>query len=603
MTDERQYNMKKIYTILCNLLLLLGLTAIQSCQNDLDAFDVQGGLHVSLVNVSSSTVTRSTPGELGVPSADMFHLKVENLNGMIKYEGPLTDETVKLAGGTYIATAEYGENPILALDQPYYIGTKQVTVEPDAVTEASIECKVGNALISVIFGEDEEERARFSRFYSEYGLKVKVGSYNVTLSNTTPDASAYFRAGTSIGLEFTGVLKGTGQRVSLDLDVSDVTNFPQTFRAADHGIVTLTLPEPQSAMVVSISTFQMQEAIMDETIPLSWLPVAVALPEHQYDHDGTLVGTNITFPNAYPGSTWRAVVTNSAGTVVRAVQGTGNLLSDYSKNAEWPYLPAGQYRATYYIIEGESENLTNTRDFVIRSPKLTATVDAWTSYDKYLAGDIEAANECTNSTAYGFKKQFSVAQSLANNAKYRDLYSWTATVDGNAIPINSNEITGLSFAAHTLKVTGTFDGATASAQKTLQITGLPYDSDVNKFAGWTGGRWSDNGDSGGAQAREPGQPCYLFTSTIYTPKFHVPANINYTMSWNAWFYALLMRNSNYGWVADTNTEPSGKSVNLANYTWTSMNEVGTIRASAPYFGMTHESAYTWGINSFKILYQ
>ena len=595
--------MRYINSILSTLTLLLGMAVIQSCQNDMDASDVQGGLHVKLANVSSSTVTRSTPGEIGAPTADMFHLKVENMDGMVKYEGPLTDETVKLAGGTYIATAAYGENPILALDQPYYIGSKQVTVEPDAVTEASIECKVGNALISVRFGEDEEEHARFSRFYSTYGLKVKVGSYNVTISDYLQDASAYFRAGTSIGLEFTGVLKETGQEVSLDLDVSEVTGFPQTFQAADHAIVTLTLPEPQSAMVVSISAFEMQEAIMDETIPLSWLPIAVALPEHQYDRNGILVGTNITFPNAYPGSTWRAVVTNSAGTVVRAVQGTGNLLSDYTKNDEWPYLPAGQYRATYYIIESESESLANSRDFVIRSPKLTATVDAWTSYDKYLAGDIEAANECTNSTAYGFKKQFSVAQSLANNDKYRSLYSFTATVDGNAIPINSNEITGLSFAAHTLKVTGTFDGATATAQKTLQITGLPYDSDASKFAGWTGGRWSDDGDSGEAQAREPGMPCYLFTSTIYTPKFHVPANINYTMSWSVWFYALFMRNTNYGWVADTNTQPSGKSANPANYTWTSMNDVGTLKASAPYFGMTHESAYTWGINMFKILYQ
>jgi hypothetical protein len=34
-----------------------------------------------------------------------------------------------------------------------------------------------------------------------------------------------------------------------------------------------------------------------------------------------------------------------------------------------------------------------------------------------------------------------------------------------------------------------------------------------------------------------------------------------------------------------------------------MNDVGTLKASAPYFGMTHESAYTWGINMFKILYQ
>jgi hypothetical protein len=585
------------------MLLLLGMTTIQSCQNDFDAIDVQGGLRITLDNVSSSTVTRSTPSQLWVPTADMFRLCVEDANGIKKYDGPFTEDVIKLKGGTYFVTAEYGENPILATDQPYYIGTAQVDVENNKVTDASLECKVGNALVSVVFGQNEEERARFSRFYSEYGLKVKVANYSVTLSNTSSNTSAYFRAGTSIGLEFTGVLKDVGQPVSCELDVSQVANFPQTFQAADHAIITLTLPEPQSAAVVTISKFEMQEATMNETIPLSWLPIAVALPEHQYDYQGDLVGTNITFPNAYPGSTWKAVVTNSAGTVVRAVQGTGNLLSDYSKNAEWPYLPAGQYRATYYIIDGETETMSNSRDFVIRSPKVSATVDAWTSYDKYLAGDIAAANACTNSTAYEFQKHFSVSPSIANNSKYNSLYSWTATVDGNAVPINANELTGLSFAAHTLKVTGTFDGATASAEKTLQITGLPYDGDACKFGDWTGGRWSDSGDSGEAQAREPGQPCYLFTSTIYTPKFHVPANINFSMSWSVWFYALTMRNSNYGWVANTNTAPSGKSTKPSNYTWTSLSDVGTLKASAPYFGMTHESSYTWGLNSFKILYQ
>lgn len=598
--------MRKIYTILFNLtMMLLGLTAMQSCQNDLDAPNVQGGLHVTLDNVSSSTVTRSVPSELGVPTADLFNLRVEDENGMTKYDGALTDEVIPLSGGTYYVTADYGQNPILATDQPYYIGTAQVEIENNKVTESNISCKVGNALVSVVFGQTEEERARFSRYYTEYGLTVKVANYSVTLSNTASDVSAYFRAGTSIGLAFSGVIKDTGQRVSQDFDLSEIPNFPQTFQAADHAIVTLTLPEPQSSAVVSITKVELKEATMDETIPLSWLPIAVALPEHQYDYEGNLVGTNITFPNAYPGSTWRAVVTNSAGAVVRAVQGTGNLLSDYSKNSEWPYLPAGQYRATYYIMEGETANLANSRDFVIHNPKVTASVDAWTSYDKYLAGDIAAANACTNTTVYGFQKHFSVAQSLYNNAKYRSLYSWTATVDGNTVNINNDEIAGLSFAAHTLKVTGTFDGATATAQKTLHITGLPYDSDVAKFSGWTGGSWSDSGDSGGAQAREPSQPCYLFTSTIYTPKFHAPTNINFSMSWNEWFYALFnnYRTSNYGWVANTSATPSGKSTTPSNYTWTTVSEVGTLKASAPYFGMTHQSSYTWGINKFKILYQ
>ena len=68
--------MRYIYSILFSLTLLLGMVVIQSCQNDMDASDVQGGLHVKLANVSSSTVTRSTPGEIGAPTADISRWRI-----------------------------------------------------------------------------------------------------------------------------------------------------------------------------------------------------------------------------------------------------------------------------------------------------------------------------------------------------------------------------------------------------------------------------------------------------------------------------------------------------------------------------------------------
>ena len=181
--------MRRIYTILFNLiLLLLGMTTIQSCQNDLDAPDTQGGIRVTLNNISSS-VTRSTPDELGTPLAEKFNIRVEDAKGMVKYNGPLTDDVIKLVGGTYTVTAECGENPVLAFDQPYYIGTEQVTVVSDEVTETSIDCKVGNALLSVKFGKDEAEHERFTRFYKSFGLKVIVDNHSITISDFSSDES------------------------------------------------------------------------------------------------------------------------------------------------------------------------------------------------------------------------------------------------------------------------------------------------------------------------------------------------------------------------------------------------------------------------------
>ena len=531
--------MRRTYTILYNLMLLLGIAAMQSCQNDVDAEVAQGGLHVTLGNVSSSVSTRSTPAELGKPAKDLFNVRVETQNGMVKYNGPLTDDIIKLGGGTYTVTAECGENPILAADQPYYVGTTHVTVETDKVTEASIECKVGNALVSVVFGKNEEERARFAKFYKQYGVNVKVGDYKVTIPGTTPELSAYFRAGTSIGLEFAGVLNENDRAVRCDLDVSAIGNFPKPFQAADHAIVTLTLPDPESVAVVEIAKVVMQEATMEETIPLSWLPVPKVTATHQYDGSGTLVGTNLAFQDCYFGMTWKAVVTNSSNNEVRTVQGTNALSSIYSSSQAWPYLPKGNYTATYYLVkEGEQDSRLGSRTFAIGSPdRLKVNVTGgYTSYTKYLAGDVDGANSCDAFTIYQPTASFALSSAIASGANYKNLsYEFSSTIDGTAygstktVTKNSGVLdnaTGLtpSLAAHVIGVNAKFDGGSASATGNFFITGLPMRyAPPAQNAGWSGHstlKWDDS-DNGEPRVRlgqnSVNNPQYIESSRIAVP--------------------------------------------------------------------------------------
>ena len=499
--------MRRIYTILFNLiLLLLGMTTIQSCQNDLDAPDTQGGIRVTLNNISSS-VTRSTPDELGTPLAEKFNIRVEDAKGMVKYNGPLTDDVIKLVGGTYTVTAECGENPVLAFDQPYYIGTEQVTVVSDEVTETSIDCKVGNALLSVKFGKDEAEHERFTRFYKSFGLKVIVDNHSITISDFSSDASAYFRAGSNVRLQFVGVVKDTDQQVAFDLDVQNASNFPKPFQAADHAIVTLTLPDPESALVVNISKVEIETVTMDETIPLSWLPVAMVIPMHQYDNNGLLVGTNLIITESYPGKKWRAVITNAAGTVVRAVEGTGALQSEYNSDANkdtWPYLPQGQYKASYYFVEEDATaSFVSSREFIIEAPKdLKVTLTGYTSYSKYLAGDIDGANTCDRLTIYDPSVSVNVSPTLLNNANVSSSFSYT--YDGAtttlAKGVNSHKLGNLTgqavrTAAHILRGDLTFDGVSFSAQKEYIITGLPYSLNLASHDEWissSGVDWFEN---------------------------------------------------------------------------------------------------------------
>lgn len=531
--------MRRVYTILFNLMLLLfGMTAIESCQNDLNAPENQGGIRVTLNNISSS-VTRSIPSVLGVPSADMFNIKVEDANGRVKYNGALSDDVIKVAGGTYTVTADCGENPVLALDQPYYIGTKQVTVVADEVTETDIECKVGNALISVVFGRDDEERARFNKFYKSYGVNVKSGEYKVTIPGTIPEFSAYFRAGTSVGLEFTGVLNENDRAVRCDLDASAIPDFPRPFQAADHAIITLTLPNPESAAVVEIAKVQLQEATMEETIPLSWLPVPKVTATHQYDGSGTLVGTNLAFQDCYFGMTWKAVVTNSSNTEVRTVQGTNALSSVYSSSQAWPYLPKGNYTATYYLVkEGEQDSRLGSRTFAIGSPdRLKVNVTGgYTSYTKYLAGDVDGANACDAFTIYQPTASFALSSAITNGANYKNLsYEFSSTIDGTSYGSTKtgtknsgvmDNATGLtpSLTAHVIGVNAKFDGGSASATGNFFITGLPMRyAPPSENAGWSGHstlKWNDS-DNGEPRVRlgqnSVNNPQYIESHRIAVP--------------------------------------------------------------------------------------
>ena len=532
--------MKLKYNLFSIIVLLLGITTIVSCQNEADIAEAKGGLRIMLNSISSSTLTRSTPSEIGKPVADKFDLRVvDNASGMTKYDGKMTNELIRLAGGEYTVTASCGENPIIATDAPYYIGTQEVTVVQNEVTETSISCRVGNALISVIFGANESDRTRFAKFYKSYGVRVKVDGYSVDIPSTASSMSAYFRAGSTPELEFYGVLAANDQQVNMVLTTPKEGILPNPFKAADHAIVTLTLPDPESATVLDISKVELTEATMEETIPLSWLPIPQATAEHQYDANGDLVGTNVTFTNSYPGMAWKAVVTDADGTEYRTIQGTGSLSSTYSDNAEgWPYLPAGNYTATYYLVQdGQEPQKTGSRTFTVANPNLKVTVDGYTSYSKYLEGAVDAANACDAFTIYAPSAKMNVSPSLLSNSKYT--YSLTTSLNGsplsgaqsgNTFTYNNQTEKTPSFEAYTIACSATFDKTTATDSKNVYITGLPVTfAPPKQDDGWTGRgtvAWNDkDSDRGNTPRIRLGQNVTSNPQYIEYKNFTVPSGV------------------------------------------------------------------------------
>ena len=478
---------KNIYRALF-LLLTLGFT---SCVSELDtpATSKGGRLQLSLGNISTAT-TRSTPQELGAPVAADFHLNLTLKSGHTVYDDVFTEEELNVPIGDYDITVSYGDNAMLGLDNPYYVGKATATVNANETSEASVNCEVGNALISAKFGADEAEHARFERFYSDYALYAFIGDKGIAIERNKSAKSIYLKAGSHVSLRFWGKLKMENDReVSCELVAE---GFPEVFNAADHAIVTLTLPDPESALTVNVSKVEVENVTLEETIPLSWLPVPMATAEHKYV-GGKLTGTDIVFSNSYPGMKWKAVVTNPAGTEIRSVEGTGELKTAYGSYPDLPYLPHGKYKATYYLIDEEgSSKVTSSREFMIGSPTLSVTLGGYTNYDRYLAGDVDGANELDGRTIYEPSVNWSISETLLTNSNYT--YSYSYTYDGTT----TNILAGTnSFSAekwdgqtpqadkHVLTASATFDGVTATDRLDFVITGLPYSLNLASHDEWT----------------------------------------------------------------------------------------------------------------------
>lgn len=475
---------------LCSLLLT---TLFVACSTDMDisVSDGMGRLQLAMPNVSAAT--RAVPAELGVPTSGDFTLSIINSTGRAVYQGTFTEEEMSLPVGEYTIRATYGTNPQLGLDTPYYIAEQTATLVENQTTQVALKAKVANALVSAVFGRDAEEQARFDRFYSDYALYVHIGSYSIPIRKAFPEQSVYVQAGSQVSLSFWGKLRLENDReVQMTLEA---TSFPSPIAAADHAIVTLSLPDPESALTVDISKVTLETETLDETIPLSWLPVPTVTPTHHYNNSGNLVGTNLSFSDSYPGLNWRAVITNAAGTEVRLVQGTGVLTSEYTSSTTWPYLPQGKYKATYYLISGEgSAKIISSREFLVGAPSISVNVNGYTSYDKYLAGDIEAANACDRLTIYEPSVKFNVDRSLLKNSNYS--YSFTYTYDGGTATtvtagLNSYFIGNITEQTvrrepHVLRAEASFDGVNAISQKDLLITGLPYSLDLSNHDEWEG---------------------------------------------------------------------------------------------------------------------
>ena len=244
----------KLLFILCVCSVFVG------CSKD-DEQTERSGFVISLDEATVDVASRATPKELGKPLDVNFHIKVVNTTtGSSVYDGAFT-KLIPVNAGSYELTASYGEDVELEFDTPYYIGTVTAEHQKNVNTPVSIPCKVGNALLSVVF----ENASAFNQLYTKYGLRVDVGESSKTICGDETAKSLYFKAGSDVKIYFDATKKDNSP-YSVDLTAGLASVLP--FKAADHAVVKLTT----SAFGLKIEKIEVEKVTVSETIPVEWLP-------------------------------------------------------------------------------------------------------------------------------------------------------------------------------------------------------------------------------------------------------------------------------------------------------------------------------------------
>lgn len=212
--------------------------------------------------------SRKTPEELGKPAASQFKLKITNqTTGSELYSGSYTEDLIPASTGMYEIEATYGDNPVLALDAPYYKGTAEADLADGESKTVQVNCKVANALASVVF--DNSGTNTFESQFVSYGVRVSVNTSVTTLTND--GKSAYYCAGSMPVFTFVGTLRNGGGVKEVPLENSNLSS-PSTFAAGKHCRITLKLSDAAPGLRVEISKVEVDSVTINETIPLEWLP-------------------------------------------------------------------------------------------------------------------------------------------------------------------------------------------------------------------------------------------------------------------------------------------------------------------------------------------
>lgn len=279
-------------------------------------------------------------------------------------------------------------------------------------------------------------------------------------------------------------------------------------------------------------------------------PITVS-SEHVIDNN-TLLGTNLTVNLPYSDISAINLTVKLGDKVVRTITDTKDVVNGVAKTkydaaGNWPYLPCGDYNISGSYTTGFGNVNVDYSFSISEGPeKLNITsVNAYTSYTKYLESGADAANACDDGASVYMNQIAGISESILNKSHYAP-YLKAKFDSGSEISAFFESAGEYRFSMYAYrqynKVLLIFDGVESSSAVSLSechVTGLPYVLDpaandsINQWV--TSGDVKWNNEDRGLSVRVG----YALGSSINTESssisksFYLPSDITVSVSANA----------------------------------------------------------------------
>lgn len=388
--------------------------------------------------------------------------------------------------------------------------------------------------------------------------------------------------------------------------------------------ITVTAQNGATYSKVSSKSFTVEAAAMKNLGEIDFKAEPGAKAEHTYSN-GILTGTMVTLTPGLPAG-MEAYVQNLTATMTkngveyRKISKSSASATEVMEVADgMTYIPQGEYVVEYtYTLNGVPE--TKTVNVTVPAPTFTVSASAYTSYSKYLEGNISAANNCAPETIYDIKCSVSISDDVLKQLEMSSCAVTLKRPSGSEISLSgsvnkkagsflsTSQYNVSEWGAYALSSVVTFDGVTKSCSpKNLHITGLPYKAPSMVESDWKFSSWNCEYNNGVIQlGGVSGSGECTATSKM---AFVIPNNINIRVNTNVTLCSLNF----IGWIRTDFTvkingteiikQNSGKQNKGENY-----NLSGSSTFTPSGYSVRMNSSYTaagpWSkIHSMEILYR